>query len=258
MLGQYRRQILILLLSHLWWLNASAVIPEGLENIMLENGRSQGLRYNVSVQNTESIWRSEGPSANVLIGFTNAARNSFTFGYYQTLNQNDKDAYFLRYDYTFAGTHTVALKWLHNDWNYISSTQENISLEYNGFVSIESLGTGAYFNLGIYQRWLKQSWNTDYQSPFSLATDDTSLFAVATFGILFRLWPNDSFVSFDINNRNSFNFFNSDDVGTDLSYYLNFSDGSYLRLILGTRWSGFFTFPPGYATTSYVGLGLSW
>lgn len=163
----------------------------------------------------------------------------------------------MRYDYTFGGTQSVSLKWLHNDWNYMASAQENIALEYNAYVPVESLGTGGYFTLGIYQRWLKQSWNNNYQNPFSLDTDDTSMFLAATFGILFKVGSEGSFITIDLNNRDTFNFYNSDDVGTDLSYYWKLESENFIRLIAGTRWSGFFTFLPGYATTNYVGAAYS-
>lgn len=258
MQGQRRYQFLILGVLTSWTLNAQSAVPEGLEGLLV-SAKHQGARSYLALQNTESLWRSEGGSISAMADMITAARNSFTFGYYQTLDDYSspkKHAYFLRYDHTMFGTQSFSLKYLHNDWGYIPAAQENIALEYNGFLLVESLGTGAYYSFGIYKRWLKQIWNENYQNPFSFNTEDTSLFGVATLGISYRLGAN--LITLDFNNRDSFNYFNSDDIGSDLSFYWQFTNGSYLRFLLGTRWSGFFTYLPGYATTSYVGLGYSW
>ncbi|OQW53471.1 MAG: hypothetical protein A4S09_07680 [Proteobacteria bacterium SG_bin7] len=258
MQGQCRYKFLVATFLCAWALNARSSVPEALEGLLVSS-KNQGSRSNLSLQSTESMWRSEGTSILATADIITTARNSFTIGYYQTLDDFSspkKNAYFLRYDYTFLGTQSVSLKWLHNDWNYIPAAQENIALEYNGFLLVESLGTGAYYSIGIYKRWLKQIWNENYQSPFSFQTEDTSFFAVAALGLSYRVSGN--LITFDFNNRSTFNFYNTDDVGTDLTYYWQFSSGSFLRMLLGTRWSGFFTYLPGYATTSYLALGYSW
>ncbi len=258
MLGQCRHKFLVAALLCAWTQNAQSSVPEALEGLLISS-KNQGTRANLSLQSTESLWRSEGASVSATVDFITAARNSFTIGYYQTLDDYSspaKNAYFLRYDFTIMGTQSISLKWLHNDWNYIPATQENFALEYNGFLMVESLGTGAYYSVGVFKRWLKQVWNENYQNSFSFSTEDTSLFAVATIGISYRLGGN--LITFDFNNRSTFNFYNADDVGTDFTYYWQFSNGSFMRILLGTRWASFFTYLPGYATTSYLGVGYSW
>jgi hypothetical protein len=252
------RQLILAVTFALWVPDVHAGVPEGLEGLLL--GGKAGARAYLAYKNTENLWRTEGSSGSFIVDYVNAAKNSFTLGYYQTANQTfdrpDKFAYFLRFDYTMGGTQSVSLKYLHNDWSYIPAAQENWSFEYNGFFSVQSLGTGAYYSLGIYRRWLKQSWNDDYQNPLSYQSDDVSAFAAATLGIMFKMGSDT--LTFDLNNRDTFNFFNSDDVATDLTYYWQLANGKYLRFLVGARWSGFFTFLPGYAATNYLGMAYSW
>lgn len=258
MQGQCRYKFLLATLFSAWILNAHSSVPEALEGLLV-SAKNQGSRRNFSLQSTESLWRSEGASFSATADIITAARNSFTLGYYQTLDSYtspEKNAYFLRYDFTIMGTQSISLKWLHNDWNYIPAAQENFALEYNGFLMVESLGTGAYYSIGVFKRWLKQVWNENYQNPASFQTEDTSVFAVITLGLSYRVGGN--LITFDFNNRSTFNFYNADDVGTDLTYYWQFSNGSFMRILMGTRWSSFFTYLPGYATTSYLAAGYSW
>lgn len=250
------RILICFLIYHLQLGQALAFIPEGLETMSLYKSSPKKSHIYANFQSVESVWRSEGNSLVTLIDYQTDSKDLVTLGYYQTTSKDDKFAYFFRYDLIFWGTQSISLKYLHNEWNYISTTQENLALEYNGFVPWGSGRTNFFYTLGLYGRWLKQKWNNDYQNPLSFQTDDKSVFATLAAGLLIEFGTNGSFVTVDFNNRDFFNFHNADNFATDVSFYFAFQKSLTLKIFAGTRWSTSFTYIPGFPATNYVGLGV--
>lgn len=73
-----RGQCRYLFLFFLWSPVASASAPEGLKSFIVDIRKTQSPRLTLLLQNTESLWRSEGPSANLILDFSAAALNLFT------------------------------------------------------------------------------------------------------------------------------------------------------------------------------------
>ena len=145
-------------------------------------------------------------------GVPTAAGNYLAIGGSVTVGStfDDRDAYFLRWDETFWSTHSVALKWVHEDLKFITSSIDAFGVDYNGFWPW-SERSGVYFVLGGYYRYLKQNWNGTWWAPLSLNSSDQEGYLEAELGWQFS-WGATNFVTFDLGSRDPFSYSNIDNT----------------------------------------------
>ncbi|GEM_PF-3726828 len=232
--------------------------PEGLEGYGIYSKESANYHVYLQGENRNSYWKTEGLGTSIISDYLNESGNQWTLGFYQnadTVNSNHL-AYFVRYDLIPWETHSLSLKYLHQDWYFIESGQENIGLEFSGYFPFELARSSFYYSIGFYYRWLKQSWNQDAHKPFSFQTEDKSGFPTFTLGFQKELSDDGSFLTFDYNDRDAFNYQNGDSWSTDLSVNISFGEERFLKLYYGVMWGGTFTFLPGFPMSEYFGVGL--
>lgn len=237
---------------------AQAFPPEGFESYGLYLKESSNTRVYLQGENRNSYWKTEGLGYSIIGDYLNESENQWTFGYYQNSDEinSNQSAYFVRYDLIPWESHSLSLKYLHQDWYYIESGQENIGLEFSGIFPMEFARSGFYYSIGFYYRWLKQNWNQDANKPFTFATQDKSGFACFTVGFQKKLSNKGSFLTFDYNNRDAFNYQNADSWATDLSLNIAIGKKNFLKIYYGVMWGGTFTFLPGFPTAEYFGVGI--
>ena len=237
---------------------ACAFPPEGLEGFAIYSKESTDYHVFLQAEKRNSYWKTEGLGTSIMADYVTEAENQWTLGFYQNTDKiNDNEiAYFARYDLIAWETHSVSLKYLHQDWYYIESGQENIGLELSGAFPLEFSRTSFYYSIGFYYRWLKQSWDQDAHKPFTFKTEDKSGFGSFTLGFQKQLTSNGSFLTFDYNDRSAFNYQNGDTWSTDLGINIAFRKDRYLKFYYGALWSGVFTFLPGIPASEYYGIGV--
>ena len=232
-----------------------ALPSEGLESFAtLGDAKAYRLHLNSTV--SDSYWRTEGASVGLETNLFTANKNVWSLGFTQTIPSDDKRAYFIRYDWTIWGDQSLSFKLAHEDLNYIESATENWGFEYSGQLAFPAAGSDFYYAIGIYQRWLKQSWDSDVHNPLSLNTSDKSTFLSYLMGVKKNFGASGNFLTFDVNNRDAFRYYNGDEMATDLGFYLNMNKKYFLKFFAGARWAAPFTYLPGYPAANYFGVSV--
>lgn len=143
----------------------------------------------------------------------------------------------MRYDQTF-WNQSVSLKLVHTDENFLRTAKNVISATYNGTFMLGKK-TQIYVTGGIYYRFNLNTWNTPTWNPINFNTEDREYFFEGTLGLLVPMGAQSS-ATFDINNRDAFNSYNTDFTAIDIALNLAVTPRFTLRLINSLRMSAFF------------------
>jgi hypothetical protein len=234
---------------------ANGLPTEGFESFTLYGNGTLPPFHRFEVTHQKPVWRNEFQNIQY-VGGTTLGENYLSYGARTTLGPQwgDRDAYFLRYDYTIFKVTSLAVKLMHENWRYISTSKDTFGLEYNAYFGFQGQRSGAYFSFGGYYRWLKQSWNDPWWSPMNLNTEDQEGYFQFVFGWQKSLGSGGSFLTLDINNRDAFSYYTMDNLGFDLALNLD-SGGIVWRAGVGARTSAL-TMGTGSTSETYGSLGI--
>lgn len=232
-----------------------ALPPEGLENFALLNDGKPSRNFGVDFVYQSPAWRDDFESVQGLIGVPMGS-DLFTFGARGMVGprSGERSAYMGRYDWIFGKGQSFALKYIHEEWSYIASAKEVWGADYNLFVNFGQSTAGFYMALGYYYRWLKQRWNQPWGDPLNYNTRDQESFLQGVFGLKIPLFSDANFITFDLNWRDRFSYYNFDNMAFDAGIYFP-GEGFLLRLNGGIRTSAV-TMGAGYAAEYYGGMGF--
>jgi len=233
-----------------------ALPPEGFENFAVVNGGKLESFFELGFLHQSPAWRNDFQSADMIAGIK-TPNNLLTFGGKSMVSpySGERSAFFGRYDWTFAKTNSFALKYIHEAWSYIASAKETWSADFNFFAPLGSGSAGYYITFGYYYRWLKQRWNSDWGNPLNYDTRDQESWFQGVSGFKIPM-SKDNFVSFDINWRDNFSYYNFDNMAFDLGFYFP-SQSSLLKVHGGLR-SSALTMGSGFVSEYYAGLAIQY
>lgn len=233
---------------------AFGAISEGLNNFTIFNKAGTSSSLSPQIQYAKPVWTT-AYSMFEAIASTPLGSNLLTYGAKVNVGSayGDRDAYLLRYDFIFAGTSSLSLKWTHEDWKYISTSKDSFGFEYNSYVPILDK-SGVYGCIGGYYRYLKQKWNDPWWSPFNYNTKDQEYYFTGALGWKMALGEK-SFYTFDLNIRDAWAYYGLDNVAFDLNFYLNGGPNFLWKLNAGTRSSALWV-GTLYPSIYYFGVGF--
>jgi hypothetical protein len=202
-------------------------------------------------------WRPDYESVQANLGLATASGNYFTVGGRTLVSPKfaDRFAAYLRYDLILWGLTSVALKYIHEEWRYLSSSKETWSLDYNFLVPVGQGRSGFYMTFGAYYRFLKQRWDAPWSSPFNYNTRDQEWFFHSVMGWQFALGSSGTYLTFDWNLRDQFSYYNFDNMAFDSSIHFDGGDHFIFKLDFGIRTSAL-TMGAGYPAEYFGGLGM--
>ncbi len=228
--------------------------PEGLDNFAIHNKGKTSSSLSPLVSYAKSAWISPYSTLEA-VASTPLAKNLLTYGAKVNVGgaYGDRSSYLLRYDWIFTPTSSLSLKWSHEDWKYISTAKDSYGVEYNYFIAVGDR-SGLYGSIGGYYRFLKQRWNKPWWSPFNFNTKDQEYYFTGALGWKGSL-SETSYFTFDMNVRDTWSYYNFDNVAFDFNFYLGTGKNFVWRINGGVRtsaiWSGTM-----YPSQYYGGLGF--
>lgn len=251
----WKKNVVIFALSPLICSVSFGFVPEGLDNFGL-NGHGQGTTsISTAIDYRNVKWLSDYESFQLIAGIP-VGSSQLTYGGRATVANTwgDRTSYFARYDLRFGDTSSLGLKWIHTDWKFISSSKDTLAFDFNSFFDWGPK-SGFYVSIGGYYRWLRQRWNDPWWTPFSFSTQDQQGMMQACVGWQKSLGK-ESYLTFDINTRDSFEYYNLDNMAIDLSINIGGGPGFYWNLFGGTRTSASFV-GTMMASEIYAGAGFT-
>ncbi len=235
---------------------SSALPAEGFENFAIINqGKTQNY-FSTNFDYQAPVWRNDFESVE-LMGGTPIGNNLLSVGAKTMIGPQtgERSAYFARFDWILFDTQSIALKYIHEDWSYIASSKEVWSADYNLFAPFGT-NSGFYMSLGYYYRWLKQRWNEPWASPLNYDTRDQESFLQGVFGLKVPIFSDANFMTFDINWRDNFSYYNADNFALDTGFYFP-GESFLLRINLGMRTAAV-TMGAAAPSEYYGSIGFLW
>jgi len=235
---------------------SQALPPEGLENFgLLGNGQGHS-SFALGVGYQNPVWKNDFETVETITSFA-LDKDLLTIGAKSDAAPKwaDRWSVFLRYDFTFLETHSLALKYIHEEWGYISTAKEAWVLDYNAFIPMGEGGGGFYFALGPYYRWLKQRWDAPWSAFWNYNTNDHEWFFQGLMGWKVMMGQS-SYFTLDINLRDRFTYYNLDNSGYDLSFTFP-NDEIVFQIHSGLRSAALFM-GAAQPTDYYLTLNLLW
>lgn len=211
----------------------NAFPAEGFEVFALQ-GKASESAISAQVGYHNPTWKTDYETLQLYYGTLTNSKNYISVGGSLTVaNQaGDKSSYFARFDWIFFETHSIALKFSHDDWKLISTGRDSVGLDYNGFLSWDR--GGIYYSIGGYYRWLKQRWNSNWWMPFHFTTSDNEGFLQGVLGWKGSLFT-ESYYTIDVNTRDFWGYHSVDNMAFDLGFNFAAAQGLTIKLNLGTR-----------------------
>lgn len=234
----------------LFYIPLSALPPEGFENFVIM--RSTQSLSSITMNWNYPYYRAEYYNIEFL-NSENKDSSIDTWGLYLSLSPDglERDGYFYRKDFKWGQYSSISFKYLHEDWRYIVTGKESLTLAWNHYNDWN--GRGLYLNFGYYHRWLKQRWNTNQYIPLTFNTEDNEGYLSFILGYK-GMTIDDCFWTIDINSQNQFSNFHFSNVALDISYNI-LSDGILLRSYFSARTASYFVGAPAYSSF-HLGIGL--
>lgn len=199
-------------------------------------------------------FRSYYPSIALAFGQSTDSGDYYNLGVNSSIGDaaGEKLAYYLRYDFRFGEQSSISLKYLHEDWFYIDSAKESWGLEYNSAFDFVQNTWGFYYSIGIFYRWLKQSWNDNPHSIFNYDTEDQSAFLSLLFG--WRKIDNERHWGFEMHNRDAFSYYNTNHVNFEV-YYTFLSTYDAISIYTNMKTTGLMVGAPNMSEWT---IGIKW
>ena len=245
----FRWSLLSLLL--LYSLNGLCVPSEGLNQWGILKSKAT-LPFELSLSEQQSYWSSNYQSASIVSGYSSKQAHMFLVGYQaatQSLD-NQREAWFLKYESLFGTDNSVGFKYLHQNWMFLGTGIESLGLSYNTKTNI-----GYYHSWGYYFRWTKQQWDPYPNRAFNFDTDDGDGFFIVNAGWYFEL--NSGTLTVDVNNRDYFAYYNSDNWALDFKYYIGKNSSFTVTTTLSLRFTGIFGLAV-YPGSGYFSFGIEY
>ncbi len=239
-----------------WCGAAFGFAPEAFESFALMKTESNVSIFSHLLYKNQNFTKSS-QIYDIHLSYPTPSKDMVTLGASATVADafGDKDAYFLRYDFTFyEATHSFSLKLAHEDWKYINTGKDTIGFEIN---ALEPLGTnsGFYGIIGYYHRWLTGRYSDKWWVPFSGDTNDKEHYFTLAGG--FKIgFGEESYATLDINVRDTYRYHHFDSPATDFALHIGLGENFYLRGQTGIRWTSVLS-GSGVISEYYGGIGIA-